>query len=58
MRTTTQTMFRMLVAATSALDGAWRLECRSYVDAEGQEEDCGRLNSQASNRQHHKRVKH
>ena len=53
MRTTTPTVFRLLVAmsclcagpalAASPLDGAWRLESGTYVDAEGREKDYGSL---------------
>ena len=58
MRTTPQTMFRMLVAifcfmagpalATSPLDGAWRLESGNYVDDQGQEKDYGSLKLQGT----------
>lgn len=58
MRTMTPILFRPLMAmaclfagpvlAASPLDGAWRLESGSYVDAEGQEKDYGSLNLQGT----------
>jgi hypothetical protein len=58
MRSMTPILFRLLMAmsclftapvlAASPLDGAWRLDSGSYVDAEGREKDYGSLKLQGT----------
>lgn len=41
-------LFASQTLAASPLDGAWRLESGSYIDAEGQEKDYGNLKLQGT----------